>query len=86
MRTVLHPPRFRMSGLGDMRQQRKTQIHLYELLAVVCAWETFGQQLAGHRVTVFIDNQCALNMLIKGWSRADDANELAIVRGMYWAN
>ena len=26
-------------------------------------------------MTVFIDNQCALNMLIKGWSRADDAND-----------
>ena len=61
--------------LRRMLKQRKTQINLYELLAVVCAWETFGQQLAGHRVTVFIDNQCAMNMLIKGWSRADDAND-----------
>jgi hypothetical protein len=53
---------------------RKTQINLYELLAVASAISTFGDWIRGQRVVAFIDNQAALNMIIKGWSRAEDAN------------
>ena len=53
---------------------RKTQINLYELLAVTLAVRTFANELRGKRIVAFIDNTCALNMVIRGASRKDDAN------------
>ena len=54
-----------------------TQINLYELLAVRAALCTFGLWLAGQRVIAFVDNTAALGMLVRGWSRASDANEIS---------
>ena len=57
--------------------RRKTQINLYELLAVLCAIHTFSAALQGKRVAAFIDNKAALNICIKAWSRKTDANAAA---------
>ena len=54
--------------------RRKTQINLYELLAVLVAIHTFQESLAGKRVVVFVDNTAALNTAIRGWSPREDAN------------
>jgi len=56
-------------------RRRKTQIVLFELLAVGCAVTTFGNMLRGSKVVFFVDNQSSLNMLIRGYSKATDANE-----------
>ena len=53
---------------------RKTQIKVYELLAVTVAVRTFANELRGRRIVAFIDNTCALNMVIRGASRKGDAN------------
>ena len=37
---------------------RKTQINLYELLAVTLAVRTFANELRGKRIVAFIDNTC----------------------------
>ena len=47
---------------------------MYELLAVTLAVRTFANELRGKRIVAFIDNTCALNMVIRGASRKDDAN------------
>ena len=49
-------------------------INLYELLAVTLAVRTFVDELRSRRVVAFIDNTCALNMVIRGASRKDDDN------------
>ena len=56
-------------------RQRKTQINLFELLALQAAVWTFGEAMRDARVVVFVDNQAALNMAIRGWSPRDDAND-----------
>ena len=56
---------------------RRTQINVFELLAVLMALESYGPVLSGCRVVCFVDNKAALGMLVKGWSRADDANAIA---------
>ena len=53
---------------------RKTQINLYELLAIWASAITFIKQISQSSTVIFIDNQSALNMVIKGWSPCEDAN------------
>jgi len=65
-------PRWIKRGL----RRRRTQINLFELAAVCCAVSTFKELLEGKKVVFFIDNQAALNMLVKGYSRAIDANQM----------
>ena len=55
-------------------QRRRTQINLFELLAVWAAVRTFRHWLQGKSTVLFIDNQSALNMCIKGHSPCQDAN------------
>ena len=55
---------------------RKSQIALIELLAVVAALERYGPTLAGKRVTFLVDSECALDALIKGYSKSEDCCEL----------
>ena len=54
-------------------KQRKAQINLYELCAVWVALATF-EDLFVDRHLPFVDNQAALNMLIKGSSPCEDAS------------
>ena len=62
-------------------EPRKTQINMYELSAVLAAWETWSSQLAGSRVAFFIDNKPALDIVLSGWSRHADLN---LVAGQCW--
>ena len=62
-------------------EPRKTQINMYELSAVLAAWETWSSQLAGSRVAFFIDNKPALDIVLSGWSRHADLNWVA---GQCW--
>ena len=55
---------------------RKTQINAYELYAVWCGICSFADEIREGRVVCCIDNKAALGMLIKGWSRRWDTNEL----------
>ena len=55
---------------------RKSQIALIELLAVVAALERYGPMLTGKRVTFLVDSECALDALIKGYSKSEDCCEL----------
>ena len=55
-------------------ERRRTQINLFELLAVWAAIRTFQHWLRGRSIVLFIDNQSALNMCIKGHSPCQDAN------------
>ena len=55
---------------------RETQIIAHEAAAVVVGLATFGRWMAGQRAVLFVDNQPVLNMLIKGWSRSEDTNDL----------
>jgi len=57
-------------------QSRATQINVYELLGVLCTLLTFEDQIRGKKIAVFIDNKAALDIVVKGCSRADDANEV----------
>ena len=62
---------------GDVRsrlKQRKAQINLYELCAVWVALATFEDLLVDRHLLAFVDNQAALNMLIKGSSPCEDAS------------
>ena len=56
---------------------RETQINLFELIAFRIALATFGSWFAHSRVVAFVDNSAALSMVVRGWSKADDANEVA---------
>ena len=56
---------------------RKTQINMFELLAVLAAWETWAADLAGLRVSCFIDNTSALDIVLSGWSKHEDLNWVA---------
>ena len=53
---------------------RRTQINVFELAAVLCGVHTYLPLLRGRRVAAFVDNQAALNMIIKGASPKEDAN------------
>ena len=41
------------------------------------ALASFRAALSGCRVVCFVDSKAALRMLVKAWSRADDANAIA---------
>ena len=56
---------------------RRTQINAFELAGVLCGISTFGNVISGKRGAIFVDNQSALNILIKGWSRKQDLNDMA---------
>ena len=62
-------------------RRRETQINAFELLAMLTAWETWGEALCHQRVVCFVDNTAALNILLKGWSPLIDLNWVA---GRIW--
>jgi hypothetical protein len=55
---------------------RKNQIALVEIFAVVLAIAHFGSELAGKRIIILIDSECALDALIKGQSKFQDVVKL----------
>jgi hypothetical protein len=58
---------------------RKNQIALVEIFGAVLALSHFGPELAGKRLTMFIDSECALDALIKGQSKFSDVIKLVKV-------
>ena len=60
---------------------RKTQIFLFEIIAVLVSAKVWTKQLLGTSVVFFVDNQSALAALKKGGSRVADAHSLV---GVFW--
>ena len=65
-----------MMALFYRLQRKQTYICQLELLAVVCAYLTFGDLLRGRLIHHFIDNDPALKGLIKGSSSKPDSCRL----------
>ena len=53
---------------------RKTQIYMFEILAMLAALIIFKSAVSGHAVVGWIDNQGALGAISKGSSRSPDAH------------
>jgi hypothetical protein len=58
---------------------RKNQIALVEIFGAVLALSHFGPELAGKRLIMLIDSECALDALIKGQSKFSDVIKLVKV-------
>ena len=58
---------------------RKNQIALVEIFAVVIAVIQLGPTLVGKNVTIMVDSECALDALIKGFSKFEDVIHLISV-------
>ena len=57
------------------------QIALQELIAVVMLVATFGEELRGCELSLYIDSDAVLGALLKGGCRAEDAN---LIIGRVW--
>ena len=61
--------------------RRGHQIALQELIAVVMLVATFGEELMGCELSLYIDSDAVLGALLKGGCRAEDAN---LIIGPVW--
>ena len=59
--------------LSSRLKSRRTQINLFELIALWCSIMTWRELLQGCSTACYVDNQAALNMAIKGSSPCMDA-------------
>ena len=64
------------AALRGTLRRRKTQINLFELSGVLLALNAFSDIFENKRVVFYIDNMAALNMMVKGYSRQEDANAM----------
>ena len=65
------------SWLCTCLEDRKTQIHHFEMLAILCAVVTFGDLLRDRRVLFFCDSTTAMSAAVHGTGRSADMCALA---------
>jgi hypothetical protein len=67
------------NALVDRWMKKRSRITFIELFGAVCAIAQWGSTLTGKRVSMFIDSEAALDGLIKGYSKSEEACELIAV-------
>jgi len=65
------------SWLCACLEDRKTQIHHFEMLAILCAVVTFGDLLRDRRVLFFCDSTTAMSAAVHGTGRSADMCAMA---------